>query len=151
VLVNTRVGLVAFTAIALALPACGTFASFPKVYGGTRDDADRIESGGSGFVRVPTWFFVVDLPFSFIFDTVFLPATVTAAIVGTDPADRPSAPGATVVRAFNGGFPSRARASRAARGPVSKRSSESSSTASATPSWRSLPTPSSACSARTGS
>ena len=49
-----------------------------KVYIGTRLDASCITSGGHNVANAP--FCLIDLPFSFVLDTVFLPYTIPVGL-----------------------------------------------------------------------
>ena len=70
-------------AAALCCGGCGSINDISKgddgqrVYGGVRQDANMISNSNSGTPKVLG---VLDFPFSFILDTVFLPVTIIFAI-----------------------------------------------------------------------
>lgn len=84
--------------IALSLPGCATYHTIseakpgsPKIYSGTRLDIHAIE--GNEFAQLkfkvdPPQHPALDLPFSFIFDTIMLPLTFSIsgyeALFGAD-------------------------------------------------------------------
>ena len=76
-------------AMALSLTACGTISSMnhPGPYSGVRENAAAI-NGERGLGATIMWpIVVIDMPFSFVFDTVLLPVTVPIAVVRTVTSD----------------------------------------------------------------
>ena len=76
-------------AMALSLTACGTISSMnnPGPYSGVRENAAAI-NGERGLGAAIMWpIAVIDMPFSFLFDTVLLPVTVPIAVTRTVTSD----------------------------------------------------------------
>lgn len=71
-----RLKLAAFAFYLLNLTACGTIVSLSEgdksVYGGVQKDFAAIQEGGFFSILA-----VVDLPLSFVLDTLMLPVTLT--------------------------------------------------------------------------
>lgn len=76
-------------AMALSLTACGTISSMnhPGPYSGVRENAAAI-NGERGLGAAIMWpIAAIDMPFSFVFDTMLLPVTVPIALVRTVTSD----------------------------------------------------------------
>ncbi len=83
-------GIFLLIATSLPLGGCATFRTLstfdperPKIYSGTRLDLNVTvgdESWPRKFGLEPPRYPVIDLPFSFVLDTVMLPATINAEI-----------------------------------------------------------------------
>ena len=95
---------VAAAVLALFVGGCGTISDFstkgrgfedagPHVYGGTRLDVNTIANPDITSENILV-FFILDVPFSFLADTIVLPVTIVWAIVDPEaeapPADSKS-------------------------------------------------------------